>query len=256
MTLHFTRTGTPDAPALIFLHGLAMGDWMWHEQIVHFADYDCYVVDLPGHGGSRATPWRSFPDTAAEVAEFIAQHVPGKPVFLVGMSLGAIVGVYLLTRADAGVTRAVLSGAIAETPPRWIIAMQTRLLSALLPTGFGRRLFARMLHLPTEAMPHYLASIDALSLPDFQEISHQLAVLTPPEGLARITAPTLFVTGAQDIAINRRGTADYARQVPGASGVYAPDVHHGWNGEDPALFNAMTRAWIERAPLPARLIPA
>lgn len=256
MKLSYTRSGKPDAPAIVFLHGLAMGQWMWHDQIRHFADYDCYNVDLPGHGGSSQIAWDSFNQAADCVGQLIEADIRGKPVYLVGMSLGAVVGLHVLLRQPRQIERAVLTGAFAETPPRWIIMLQGRVMSALLPTSFGKKLFARMLQLPPEAMPAYEQSIRALSMAAFRRINRQIAEYRPPEGLEKIATPSLFVTGDKDIAINRRAVTILAGRVPGSVGVYAPEAHHGWNGEDPALFNEMTRAWIEGTPLPGRLIAA
>lgn len=256
MKLFYTRSGTPDAPAIVFLHGSAMGQWMWQDQIQHFADYDCYNVDLPGHGGSSHIPWDSFEQAADDIALLIRQAIVAKPAYLVGMSLGALVGLYLLTRHQHLVKRAVLTGAIAETPPRWLMKLQGGILSALLPTQIGKQLFARMLQLPPDAMPLYRESINALSMTAFKRITAQLTDFTLPAGLEAVQVPTLFVTGEKDIAINRRSVAVLAGQLPEAVGVYAPAVHHGWNGENPVLFNEMTRAWFEARPLPQNLLPA
>ncbi len=256
MTLHYTRSGKPDAAAIVFLHGMAMGQWMWFDQIQHFADYDCYNVDLPGHGGSSAVAWESFTQAADAVARLIDDVIPGKPVYLVGMSLGAMVGLHLLIQHPQKIERAVLTGAIAEAPPRWISVLQTRLLSAILPTKMGKQLFARMLQLPADALPYYHESINALTMTTFRRISSHVANFTLPDGVTAITNPVLFVTGEKDISVNRTSVPQLAQLVPGSVGVYAPGVHHGWNGEDPDLFNAMIRAWIEGQPLPSRMIPA
>jgi len=255
MNLNYTRSGDATAPAMIFLHGMAMGQWMWHDQIQHFADYDCYNVDLPGHGGSNSIAWDSFNQAADCVVQLIAQEISDKPVYVVGMSLGAVVGLHLLARHPGLVERAVLTGAFAETPPRWQIMLQGRLMSALLPTGFGKRLFARMLQLPPEVMPAYQESIDAFSIPAFRRMIQEIANYQPLDNLESMGTPTLFVTGEKDIAINRNAVVQLAAQIPDAVGVYAPNVHHGWNGEDPDLFNRMTRAWIEGEALPENLIP-
>lgn len=256
MKLSYTRSGNPNAPALVFLHSMATGQWMWHGQIEHFADYDCYNVDLPGHGGSHGMAWTSFDEAADCVAQLIAEAIPGKPVYLVGMSLGAVVGLHLLIRHPQRIERAVLTGAFAEAPPRWLIRLQGMMLSVLLSTRLGRQIFARMLQLPAEAMPAYEASIQALSMASLRRMVESIAAYTPPAGLAAVTAPALFVTGEKDVAINRQAVVRLAQQVPGAVGLYAPGVHHGWNGEAPALFNAMTRAWFSGMPLPAELLPA
>lgn len=252
--LTYSRSGDSSAPAIVFLHGMAMGQWMWHDQIQHFADYDCYNVDLPGHSGSVA--WKSFNQAADCVAELIENTVADKPVYLVGMSLGAVTGLHLMTRHHRLITRAVLTGAFADAPPRLQMQLQGSLMSAILPTRFGKQIFARMLHLPPDVMPAYQESIHALSMPSFKQMIHEMTDFTPLDNLDTITTPTLFATGEKDIPFNREGVKRLAEQVPGAVGVYAPGVHHGWNGEDPDLFNAMTRAWIEGKPLPSSLIAA
>lgn len=254
MKLSYTRSGAQHSAAIVFLHGLAMGQWMWSDQTQHFADYDCYNVDLPGHGGSSRIAWESFDQAADCVAQLIASDLPDKPVYLVGMSLGAVVGLHLLTRHPQRIERAILTGAFATAPPRWLILLQGGILSALLSTRFGRQMFARSLRLPSDVMPCYEQSINALSMPSFRRIIQQIADYTPPVGLESVTVPALFVTGEKDIDLNRRSVRLLAEQVPGAVGACAPGVHHGWNGEDPALFNAMTRAWMTGQPLPQTLI--
>lgn len=254
--LDYTRSGTPDAPAIVFLHGMGMGQWMWHDQIQHFEDYDCYNVDLPGHGGSSAVAWESFDQAADCVAELIATQIPDRRAYVVGMSLGAVVAIHLMARHSERVIRSVLTGALAEAPPRWITMMQGRILTAILPTHFGKNVFARMLHLPAEAMPHYRESIEALSIPAFKRMTLSLADYARPAHLDDVRVPALFATGEKDLGINRRSVPLLANALPDAVGFYAPGLHHGWNGEDPDLFNAMTRAWIEGQPLPERLIAA
>lgn len=256
MKLTYERSGNPDAAAIVFLHGMGMGPWMWHAQIRHFVDYDCFNVDLPGHGGSRDIAWDSFDQVADEVACLIDETIPDKPVHLSGMSLGAVVGLHLLARHPRRFERAVLTGAFAEAPPRWQIRLQGQVMALLLQTGTGRRLFARMLQLPAEAMPAYEQSIRALSIPTYRQIVRQIADYALPDDLRSIATPTLFVTGEKDIPINRHSVTRLARQVPEAVGVFAPGVHHSWNGENPALFNATARAWIEGQALPDALIPA
>lgn len=256
MTLAYTRSGNPDAPAIIFLHGMAMGQWMWTDQIEHFADYDCYNVDLPGHGDSHAVEWDSFAQTAHQVIALIEQQIPNKPVYVVGMSLGAIVGLFMLAQRPTLIERAVLTGAISQTPPRWLMTVQEKFLSLMLPTAIGKRLFAKLLQLPADTMPEYQRSMAAFSMPAFRRIVAQLKAFTLPAGLAQIRTPALFATGDKDAAINRDSVAALAELLPDGVGVLAPAVHHGWNGEDPTLFNAMVRAWLDGQPLPDGLIPA
>jgi pimeloyl-ACP methyl ester carboxylesterase len=255
MTLAYARQGNPTSAAIVFLHGNAMGQWMWSDQMRHFADYDCYSVDLPGHGSSSHIPWESFDQTADCIAQLISEEIPGKLVYVVGLSLGAVVGLHLLARHPQRIERAVLTGTFASAPPRSVIRIQGWILSLLLSTTWGRRLFVRTLHLPPEVLPACQQSVDSLSLPAVKRIMRQIAAYTSPPGLEAITVPVLFVTGEHDIAFNRHSVTQLTQRVSGAVGIYAPGMHHNWNSEDPVLFNAMTRAWIEDQPLPPTLIP-
>lgn len=256
-TLHTTQSGTLGAPSIVFLHGLGMGQWMWTDQIAAFSDYHCINVDLPGHGGSSGIEWVSFAQTADAVADIIAAEATGGQAHLVGLSLGAMVGLHVLTRHPLRVKRAVLSGGIAEKPsPLWLYRLQSSLMGRLLATGFGKAMFARLLHLPPEAMPVYDEYMRVMALDTFARVGAEITNFTLPDGLKTVRTPALFVTGDKDIGVNRQSVRLLAQQVPGAVGVYAANAHHGWNGECPDLFNAMMRAWLEDQPLPAALIPA
>lgn len=254
--LSYTRSGTPDAPAIVFLHGMGMGQWMWHEQIQHFADYDCYNIDLPGHGESAAVAWESLQQVADTVAHTIQSDIKGKAIHLVAMSVGAIVSLYVLAQDPTLFSRAILTGTIAKKPPRWVTMIQGNILAALLPTGFGKAAFARMLHLPQDAMPHYKASIAQLSIPSFKQATRNLVDFELPPNLEKVTVPIIVVTGEKDQKLVTQSVKDLAALLPQAKGFYAPGSHHGWNGEDPELFNAMARAWLNENALPEQLIVA
>jgi pimeloyl-ACP methyl ester carboxylesterase len=254
--LGYTRTGNPNGAPVVFLHGAAMGAWMWEGQAPLFELYDCYLVDLPGHASSNGVVWQSFEQAADAVADLIRTRIAGGRAHLVAMSLGAAVGLHLLTRHPHTVERAILTGALAETPPRVLMWVQEHLLSAILPTEWGKRAFGRMIGLPADAMPPYLQTMRQLSIPSFKRTLRDLSAYALPDGLAAVQTPCLFVTGGNDLAVNVRSVRALRDRVAGSVGAYAAGLHHPWNGEDPDLFNRMTRAWLSGEPLPTELLPA
>jgi pimeloyl-ACP methyl ester carboxylesterase len=105
--LHVRDHGRPDAPALVFLHGLGFNGLVWHRQVEAFAAHRRVVtVDLRGHGlsGKPHDDSYSDPDTwAGDVAAVLDHLAPRSPV-LVGWSYsGMVVGDYLRRHGTSGV---------------------------------------------------------------------------------------------------------------------------------------------------------
>ena len=98
MDLNVEQYGSENRPTIVFLHGLGVSGWMWHDQVTQLEqDYHCVVVDLPGNGESYLRPWHSFAETAAQVADLIRREAHGGQAHVVGLSLGGYVTLHLLT---------------------------------------------------------------------------------------------------------------------------------------------------------------
>lgn len=119
-------TTRPDAPPLLFVHGMWHGAWCWQEHFLpYFAQrgYSCTALSMRGHGSSpgkdrlRRTRVRDLVEDVASVTA----GLPEPPV-LIGHSLGGfVVQKYLESRDAAG---AVL---LAPVPPTGAarVAMRT-----------------------------------------------------------------------------------------------------------------------------------
>ncbi len=94
--LHYTTAGSPDQPAVLFLHGF-MGrcaDWAPFIEALQARAY-CIAVDLPGHGGSVGLPDSAYTMDAA--AHQLARVLDGEAIArcrIVGYSMGGRTALY------------------------------------------------------------------------------------------------------------------------------------------------------------------
>lgn len=114
------RAGETRAPVLL-VHGFGQNRYAWHLPARSFANhlaragYDVYNLDLRGHGRSRhlgARPPRSIDEHVSEdlpiAIDEIRAHSGARPAFLVGHSLGGLLG-YAAAPKLAGAVSGVVS---------------------------------------------------------------------------------------------------------------------------------------------------
>jgi acylglycerol lipase len=127
---------------LLVVHGLAEHSGRYMNLVHHFLPrgYAVYAIDHLGHGRSEGTRvyverFSDYTDTVAAFREMMRDRQKDKPVFLVGHSLGGLIGALYLLDHQGELTGAVLSGPAAKipdtVPPVAIIA--GKIFSALAP---------------------------------------------------------------------------------------------------------------------------
>lgn len=114
-----------DAPKAILLivHGLAEHCGRYANVVNHFVPlgYAAYGLDHVGHGKSEGTRvhverFEEFTDTLKIYFDMVCEWHPDAPIFLVGHSMGDLIGAaYLLDHQDE-LAGAVLSGASVKVP--------------------------------------------------------------------------------------------------------------------------------------------
>lgn len=259
--LFVEASGDPQRPAIVFLHGLGVSRWMWAEQLASLAsDYYCLAVDLPGSGDSHGSPWVSFDDSAARVAELIAARAEGGRAHVVGLSLGAHVALSVLARHPEVVRSTVASG--LSTRPfahRWWWSMVSALVSVLMRSRVLARASAKAMGLPPDAVELYVRDATRLRPAEVRRIysevfAFDLGALGELGG-AEARSRLLVVAGSREAPKVLDGLAYVRARAPEARTALAPELHHTWSAEDPELFTAMVRAWCERGQLVAGLEP-
>lgn len=254
MSLYVYESGAPDAPSIVFLHGIGASGWMWERQITSLSDFHCLNVDLPGHGKSNHEMWVSMSDTADQIAAIIRARATNACAHVVGLSLGGHVALLLLEHHADMLDRVVISGVTAAPMPnRWLLPVQLWVMSAQMQQRAFAERQAESMHVPPEMQQAFTENLLAMSMDAYRRIWKEVAYYQIPSSLRSVHVPTLITAGSRETAIIKHAIRTITNIMPNAQGYLAPGVGHGWNVEDPDLFNAMVRAWITSTPLPSRL---
>lgn len=256
MSLYWQEHGDPTAPTVVFLHGFGVSSWMWLEQVeaLH-PHYHCLIVDLPGNGKSHTLEWLSLKDAAEQIATLIRAHGTQGKAHVVGLSLGGFVAITLLEN-HPDVVESVLVSGVSATPLRvsWLTKGLLRLIPTLMRWEPFVKLQARLLQLPPEATPAFVQDNKVLTPMTYQRVYGEIFPFQLPRTLAERPHRFLAVAGEKEVRDILTDLSEFPRILPNGVAKIAPKVHHGWNGENPLLFNAMIQAWLAEQPLPAELM--
>ena len=251
-TLHVEKYGNPSGPTIIFLHALGTSGWMWQQQIELLSDFNCLVPDLPGHGKSNHIPWQSFSETARLIGPLIRHHANSGKAHIVGLSLGAYVGLQVLSKSQSVAEGAILSGLhVLPMPHKRAMALITHLVAPFVKSDFMISLNAKTLKVPAAQLAGYRQSCQQMSIPTFVQASRDACNFAMPENIASIATPTLIVAGSNEHSLIHESQQVLSRAMMNAQSYVVPNVGHGWNLEAPRFFATIVRDWMEQQPLPA-----
>ncbi len=251
--LHVREYGPDDARPIVFLHGVGNTGGMWDRHAAALPGYHCLAPDLPGHGRSRAVPWRSRAETVRLVIDLLEGL--GRPAALVGLSLGGSVAFGVLEQRSDLVDYAVVDGCAAiGTPFAPLLKTGVRIVAPFVGRPAVARMIARSVGLRDAADIADLA--DQLQQADPSSFARAFAdaqdVRVSPALLAAATA-TLLVAGENEMAAVRRSNRELAAHMPHATARVMPDAPHGWLGSALDVHIAMVKAWVEDGQLPTAL---
>ena len=207
--------GEPRA-VLLIVHGLAEHCGRYGNVVDHFVllGYAVYGIDHLGHGKSDGTRvyvkrFDDYTNTLKAYFDKVRGSQPDKPIFLVGHSMGGLIGAVYLLDHQAELAGAVLSGPAVKIPsdvtPATIFV--GKILSALIPK-FG------LLALDANGVSRDPAVVQAYvsdSLVHRGKMTARLAaemlkaMQTITAQAARITLPILIVQGSADRLVNPSG---------------------------------------------------
>jgi pimeloyl-ACP methyl ester carboxylesterase len=250
--------GRPDAPTIVFGHGLLFSGWMFSAQIEALrATHRCVAIDFRGQGASPpASDGRYDMDTLYEDAVAVVEHLGVAPAHWVGLSMGGFVAQRVAARRPELVRSLTLLDTSPDREERFA-AVQDKLLTVvyrLMGIAPVKRPVLKIMLGPTFRN-------DPASRPVIEEWMRQLqqtardglvgAILAVADRngvlaeIGSIGAPTLVICGADDRPTPVRKAEKIAAAIPGARLEIVPDAGHSSTIEQPAAVTTLIRTFLD-----------
>ncbi len=253
--LHRVVSGRPEAPTLVLGGSLGSDLSMWDPQVGPLeASLRLVRCDLRGHGGSPVPPGPyRIADLGADLLALL-DDLGVERAHLGGLSLGAMVALWVAQHAPERVDRLVLLCTSARMGPPGLYAERARTVrahgTASVADAVVGRWFTRAY---ADAHPATLdrmrAMVAATPAEGYAACCEALDALDLVSDLGRVRAPTLVVAGADDPATPAaEHGARIAEGVPEGRLVVLTDAAHLANVEQAAAVSALILEHLAATP--------
>jgi 3-oxoadipate enol-lactonase len=249
--------GRPDAPTIVFGHGLLFSAWMFHAQVDAVRDhYRCVTIDWRGQGDTPpATSGGYDMDTLTDDAIGVIKALELAPVHYVGLSMGGFVGQRLGAR-HGELLRSLTLLDTSPDPEEPDAARQDKLLavvyrlvgikpviSKVLPLMFGPTFRDDPKNKPL--IDEFVKRIVRCDRGGMRKAVLAVANRQPVyDEIDRITVPTLVIVGADDNPTPPDKAKRIAERVPGARLEIVPNSGHSSTVEQPETINRLLRDFL------------
>jgi pimeloyl-ACP methyl ester carboxylesterase len=252
LSIHYQEYGDRNAPLLIFLHGGGVSGWMWDKQIQYFTGYHCIVPDLPGHGLNHQASDFTIRDSAEEILRLIEEKVNGKPVTLIGFSLGSQIIIQLLSMKPDLIDCAIINSALVRPlsyAKRWI-APSVRLSAPFIRYRWFSKLQAKELYVGEGDFEQYYEESCRMKPDILIQVLEENMAFGIPEDFRRASGKILVTVGEKEKGIMKKSAEDLVNANSNCVGIVIPGVGHGAPLAMPEYFNHLVEAWVQDGKLP------
>lgn len=232
-----------NGPKVLFVHGSGAGAWCWENFLPWFAaaGYDCYALNLRGHGPNPPLPDLGrvrLLDYVGDVRAVLAEL--GEDVILIGHSMGGaiaqVVGERAALKALVLAATAPVAGVKFQVPPGnlWYLLHMLRTLPALLrkkpiPLGWRVMKSAALNKIPAEHQRELYERFQ----PESGTVGMEILNGDVGADLSRAAFPILVISGDEDrtsvIAMEREIAAQHKAdliELPGYGHMFM--LEPGW----------------------------
>jgi pimeloyl-ACP methyl ester carboxylesterase len=254
-------TGTP----IVMLHGWGCNSDMFKGSMEPvFTDIDKpfqrIYFDLPGMGRSPAQRWiTGSDDMQTVILELLDAIIPGQHFLLAGKSYGGYLARGILKACPQQVDGLLLICASAvsdhsrrDVPPHQAQEVDQTFLDSLSPQDRKDLTENNVIHTRRVWERFREEVLPGLKAADWDFLNNCLSRNTPyREDIDLIEAPypqpVLMLMGRQDASVGYRDHWRFIENFPHASFVVLDRAGHNLEIEQPELFSALVKEWLERA---------
>jgi pimeloyl-ACP methyl ester carboxylesterase len=270
----------PGLPPIVFVHGLGGSHLNWTPVGQALAtDRRAVALDLRGFGLTPGSRHDADVNSNAELLDRFVREVIGRPVVLVGNSMGGLISIMQASRNPDTVAGVVLVCPALPTVRRQVDPGVAALFLLYSVPGFGelclrramtrtdpRRQVQHMVELcfadPSRASERILASAEALAVTRARMPGTEGAFLRAARSLVRVVgtprtyrtsmravqAPVLLVQGESDRLVSAAAARRAAADNPGWQTCFLDDVGHTPQLEVPERFVDAVSGWLASLP--------
>ena len=251
--------GPAAAPVLLLSNSLSSDLSMWDEQMPSWSRHFRVVrYDARGHGRTPAPPGPYTIEQLGRDALGVLDHLGIARAHFCGLSMGGMVGMWLLTHAPERIGRAVLSNTSPHMGPvelwngRIALAREGGMEATVEATV--KRWFPASFHEQSPAaIDRMRAMIRRTSVAGYVGCCEAIRDMDQRESIRAIRNPVLVIIGAKDPATTPEAGRAIHAAIPGAS-VTVLDAAHISNVEQPAAYTRAVEEFLLAA-TPAGIQP-
>lgn len=247
----YSLYGERDKPLLVLAHSLGCDHTMWAQQHEAFCAHYCVLVfDIRGHGRSSA-PVGDYQISimGRDILELIDAIGNGRFSFC-GVSMGGMIGQWIAANAPSRIDKLILANTAAAmgTDDYWndrIERIQRSGMAALAPEIINRWFTPQFKEAASDIVRGFEEALCHMSPLGYTGACAAIRDFDISTALTKITAQTLIICGAHDMATPPHMSATIASHIPLAE-LTTLDAAHLSNIEAPIAFRKKVLSFLER----------
>lgn len=233
--LYYEKIGK--GKTFIFLHGASLDMGQWEREVDHFSsNYQVITLDARGHGRSSLPKGKVSPDVFWQDVVAMMDHLDIPKAIICGLSMGGHVAIQVAINAAERVERLVLLGTICTNHfnlfERVVLPINRFSLRFMPMSWIAWSISIGMGNFSPETKPYVRKTVGSMDHDAFNRVWKGVTTMESRDGLAKITCPTLILSGDHD-SLTQRQQQYIHKHILDSKLVTIKNAHHGTNLDNP-----------------------